>query len=207
MPAPTLTTDRLVLRRFTPDDAGFIYELFSHEDEMRFVPAGPMVSKADALAHLEKEYLHWYRAADAGERGKYDTPLDLRFAICLKDGAAGAPIGYVNIDSQNDALDLGYGLSPTYWRHGYVAEAARAVVEAARSAGFPFVTATHDVLNPHSGYVMQRLGMTHRYTYREHWTPRDIDVDFRLYQIDFAPDAETYRAYWERYPLHWVETL
>ena len=216
MPAPTLTTDRLVLRRFTPDDAGFIYELFSHEDEMRFVPAGPMVSKADALAHLEKEYLRWYRAADAGERGKYDTPLDLRFAICLKDGAtagggdaelAGAPIGYANIDSQNDALDLGYGLSPTYWRHGYVAEAARAVVEAAQSAGFPFVTATHDVLNPHSGYVMQRLGMTYRYTYREHWTPRDIDVDFRLYQIDFAPDAKTYHAYWERYPLHWVETL
>lgn len=230
MPALTLTTDRLVLRRFTPDDAGFIYELFSHEDEMRFVPAGPMVSKADALAHLEKEYLRWYRAADAGERGKYGTPLDLRFAICLKDGAtagggdaelagsgtaaggdaaelAGAPIGYANIDSQNDALDLGYGLSPTYWRHGYVAEAARAVVEAAQSAGFPFVTATHDVLNPHSGYVMQRLGMTYRYTYREHWTPRDIDVDFRLYQIDFAPDAKTYHAYWERYPLHWVETL
>ena len=113
----------------------------------------------------------------------------------------------MNIDSQNDALDLGYGLSPTYWRHGYVAEAARAVVEAARSAGFPFVTATHDVLNPHSGYVMQRLGMTYRYTYREHWMPRDIDVDFRLYQIDFAADAKTYRAYWERYPLHWVETL
>lgn len=208
MPAPTLTTDRLVLRRFTPDDAGFIYELFSHEDEMRFVPAGPMVSKADALAHLEKEYLRWYRAADAGERGKHDTPLDLRYAICLKDGAAaGAPIGYVNIDSQNDALDLGYGLSPAHWRRGYVAEAARAVVEAARAAGFPFVTATHDVLNPHSGYVMQRLGMTYRYTYRERWAPRDIDVDFRLYQIDFAPDAKTYRAYWERYPLHWVETL
>lgn len=232
MPALTLATDRLVLRRFTPDDAGFIYELFSHEDEMRFVPAGPMASEADALAFLEKEYLRWYRAADAGERGKHDTPLDLRFAICLKDGAAansgaaasdgaaaggdtaadgaepaGAPIGYVNIDSQNDALDLGYGLSPAHWRSGYVAEAARAVIEAAQSAGFPFVTATHDVLNPHSGYVMQRLGMTYRYTYREHWMPRDIDVDFRLYQIDFAPDAETYRAYWERYPLHWVETL
>ena len=227
MPAPTLTTDRLVLRRFTPDDAGFIYELFSHEDEMRFVPAGPMACEADALAYLEKEYLRWYRAADAGERGKYDTPLDLRFAICLKDDAAagdaasgtsatadgavselaGAPIGYVNIDSQSDALDLGYGLSPAHWRRGYVAEAAGAVVEAARAAGFPFVTATHDVLNPHSGYVMQRLGMTYRYTYREHWTPRDIDVDFRLYQIDFAPGTETYHAYWERYPLHWVETL
>lgn len=233
MPALTLTTDRLVLRRFTPDDAGFIYELFSHEDEMRFVPAGPMVSKADALALLEKEYLHWYCAADAGERGKYDTPLDLRFAICLKDGAAagggttdgdasadvsdetanvasepaGAPIGYVNIDSQNDALDLGYGLLPAHWRRGYVAEAAHAVIEAARAADFPFVTATHDVLNPHSGYVMQRLGMTYRYTYREHWIPRNIDVDFRLYQIDFAPDAKTYRAYWERYPLHWMETL
>ena len=88
MPALTLTTDRLVLRRFTPADAGFIYELFSHEDEMRFVPAGPMACEADALAYLEKEYLRWYRAADAGERGKYDTPLDLRFAICLKDDAA-----------------------------------------------------------------------------------------------------------------------
>ena len=54
MPAPTLTTDRLVLRRFTPDDAGFIYELFSHEDEMRFVPDAETYR-----VYWERYPLHW----------------------------------------------------------------------------------------------------------------------------------------------------
>lgn len=54
MPALTLTTDRLVLRRFTPDDAGFIYELFSHEDEMRFAPDAKTYR-----AYWERYPLHW----------------------------------------------------------------------------------------------------------------------------------------------------
>lgn len=47
-----------------------------------------------------------------------------------------------------------------------------------------YLTATHDVLNPASGRVMQKCGMRYIHSYREHWMPKDIDVVFRLYQYD-----------------------
>ena len=78
-------------------------------------------------------------------------------------------------------------------------------VDAARAAGLPYLTATHDENNPRSGAVMARCGLTYRYTYRERWMPKDVDVSFRLWQIDLAPDVETYRAYWDEHPEHWVD--
>lgn len=69
------------------------------------------------------------------------------------------------------------------------------LAEACR-AGYPFVMATHDELNAASGCVMERCGMTYRCSYRECWQPKDIDVVFKLYQIDFAPDTPTYSGYW-----------
>lgn len=88
--------------------------------------------------------------------------------------------------------------------YGYATEAVTAMLLEARRAGYPFVTATHDELNAASGRVMERCGMTYRYSYRECWQPKDIDVVFKLFQIDFARGVPTYSGYWERHPQHWV---
>ena len=68
-----------------------------------------------------------------------------------------------------------------------------------RSAGFPFVTATHDVNNPNSGKVMKKLGMTYRYSYREKWQPKDIWVTFRMYELDLDGAERTYEGYKKKY--------
>ena len=77
-----------------------------------------------------------------------------------------------------DAHDLGYALRSDYWGRGIAAEAAAAVLREAEAAGVPFVTATHDVENPRSGRVMQKLGMVYQYSYTERWMPKDVDVVF-----------------------------
>ena len=88
------------------------------------------------------------------------------------------------------------------------AEAGRAVLERCRRAGYPFVTATHDVHNPHSGRVMQKLGMIYRYSYQEQWQPKDIPVTFRMYQLNFdGNDDGVYRKYWDSSEVHFVETF
>ena len=46
----------------------------------------------------------------------------------------------------------------SFWGHGYATEAALAVLDFVREQGVLYVTATHDVNNPASGRVMQRLG-------------------------------------------------
>ena len=63
-------------------------------------------------------------------------------------------------------------------------EAAAAVVERLRADGLPFLTATHDADNPKSGAVMERIGMTYRYSYEELWQPKNRLVIFRMYQMD-----------------------
>ena len=100
---------------------------------------------------------------------------------------------------------MGYGLLKKFWGRGIVTEAARAVVEQARQEGLPYLTATHDRENPGSGGVMRKLGMVYQYSYEERWQPKDIRVVFRLYQMDLGGQERSYRGYWERYPVHFVE--
>lgn len=72
----------------------------------------------------------------------------------------------------------------------------------------PYVTATHDVKNSHSGYVMQALGMKYQYSYEELWQPKNIAVTFRMYQLNFTiADDFVYREYWGKYPKHFVEKI
>lgn len=72
----------------------------------------------------------------------------------------------------------------------------------------PYLTATHGRDNPRSGAVMQRIGMTYCYTYRERWQPKNRWVYFRMYQLNLDGQQDrVYKAYWNKYPVHFVESL
>jgi ribosomal-protein-alanine N-acetyltransferase len=74
-----------------------------------------------------------------------------------------------------------------------------------RQGGIPYITATHDVNNPHSGQVMQAIGMKYRYSYKELWQPKNFMVTFRMYQLNLdGCEDRIYRKYWDRYP-HFIE--
>ena len=51
-------------------------------------------------------------------------------------------------------------------------EAVRAVIQQVKEEGLSYITATHDVNNPHSGRVMQAVGMRYQYSYEEMWQPK-----------------------------------
>lgn len=191
---PPLETERLILRRFCTDDIPALFAIYSDREVNTFLPRFPLSSPEEA----ERLFKNDYAAA-------YELPWGYRYAVCLKTD--NIPVGYVHL-SMEDAHDLGYGLSKQFWHQGIAAEAARAVVEQAKADGLPYVTATHDVNNPRSGKVMQALGMRYQYTYVEQWQPKDIQVAFRLYQLNLDGDrGRVYRAYWERYPVHYIEEM
>lgn len=192
--SPTLTTQRLILRKFTPEDAPALHEILSDPVVNTFLPWFPTQTLEETRRFLEARYLK-----------SYEAPSGYQYAICFKED--GRPIGYIGV-SPSDAHDLGYGLGRAHWGKGIAAEAGRAVLERCRRAGYPFVTATHDVHNPHSGRVMQKLGMIYRYSYQEQWQPKDIPVTFRMYQLNFdGNDDGVYRKYWDSSEVHFVETL
>lgn len=187
-----IETDRLILRQFTEEDAGALFSLLSDKEVNRFLPMFPLRDIKEAEAYLRNRYI----TNSPGQRG-FD------YALCLKED--NVPIGYVHV-SGDDNHDLGYGLRKELWRKGLCSEACRAVIGRARQAGIPYITATHDVNNPHSGQVMQAIGMKYRYSYKELWQPKNFMVTFRMYQLNLdGCEDRIYRKYWDRYP-HFIES-
>lgn len=189
---PELETERLILRRFTKEDAEAVFLIYSDKEVNTYLPWFPLKTMEEAEAFLEEQYLR-----------TYEEPQGYRYAVCLKEDSV--PIGYINV-SMDESHDFGYGLRKEFWHRGIVTEGCRAVLEQLKRDGLPYITATHDINNPRSGQVIKRLGMEYQYTYKEQWQPKDIPVRFRMYQMNLDGNRErVYREYWDRYPEHEVE--
>jgi RimJ/RimL family protein N-acetyltransferase len=191
---PTLETERLILRKFTKKDVQAFFEILSDEEVNTFLPWLPVKDENEAADFLEKNYLNYYEKEAA-----------YRYAICLK--TVNHPIGYICLDN-SPAHDLGYGLKKEFWNKGLVSEAAKAVVDKIKEAGYPFITATHDINNPYSGKIMKMLGMQYKYSYIEQWQPKDITVTFRMYQLNFSDkDTSCFSKYWDESEKHFIEPI
>lgn len=184
-------TKRLILRPFTKEDLPEFYALQKNPITNRFLPWFPPKNSQEALDMLHKQYL--------------DHPDGYQLAICLRN--SNQAIGYIHAEA-GDSHDFGYGLDPSYWGQGLMTEAGQALISSLPVAIYPFLTATHDVKNPKSGKVMERLGMTYQYTYLEQWQPKDFPVHFRLYLLNRdGQEKRQFLKYWEQYPTHFIENL
>lgn len=173
---PTLETERLVLRRFVENDINDIFLIYSDEQVNQFLPWFPFETLDDARVYLKENIF-----AD------YQKEVAYRYAVELK--ATGQVVGYVSlcsIDLEKACGDLGYGLRKEFWNQGIITEASEAVLRRLELNGFNFITATHDVNNPKSGKVMEKLGMIYERSYDEMWQPKNFLVTFRLYKINFV---------------------
>ena len=170
---PTLETLRLILRKLTrsASDMNAMFAILSDEKTNIFLPWFPLTRMEEVQKHVQERYFDFYAKESA-----------YRYVICLKED--NVPIGYVGL-SNDESRDFGYALLPSFWHRGIVTEAAHAVAEQIRRAGYEFITATHDVNNPRSGEVMKKIGMKYCYSYVEPWMPKNIRVTFRMYQLNF----------------------
>lgn len=189
---PTIKTERLILRKFDKTDAAALFEILSDKEANVFLPWFPLKSIDETKLFLHEHFLAYY-----------NKPSAYRYAICLKED--NKPIGYVWL-SDDESHDFGYGLKKEFWHLGIATEAASAVLERIKHAGYSYITATHDTNNPNSGKVMRKLGMEYKYSYVEQWKPKDISVTFRMYQLNFDGNNErTYMKYWDAYKNHMIE--
>ena len=184
-----IETKRLILREFNENDAYTLFEILSDKDVNKFLPMFPLKNIEEA-----KDIIKHYKE-DNG----------IHYAICFKED--NICIGYVHV-SGDESHDFGYGLKKYYWHQGIVSEAALGVIEALKSMDIPYITATHDVNNPHSGDVMKKIGMTYKYSYEELWQPKNFLVTFRMYQYNFhVKDDFVYDKYWNIYENHFIEDI
>ena len=112
-----IETDRLIIRKYTLDDAPFIYKLMNSEAWLKYIGDRNISSIQDAEAYLQKNYLSIYEKEGFGP-----------YSVSLKDGT---PIGSAGLYKRVnlDYPDIGFAFLSDFMNKGYAFEAANAVMK------------------------------------------------------------------------------
>ena len=154
-----IETKRLILRRFTMEDADAMYENWASDPEVTKFLTWPTHPNTEVTKHVLGDWVNSYEKEDY-----------YQWAIVPKDNND-APIGSISIVGMKEKVGLvhvGYCIGSKWWHQGITSEAMAALID------FCFeeleanrVEARHDPNNPNSGAVMKKCGMTFEGTLRQ----------------------------------------
>ena len=113
-------TERLILRRFTLDDAAFFRTLVNDPDWIRNIGDRNVHSDDDARASMQKSYLAHYAQHGFG-----------LYLVALKDSTPIGMCGLIKRPTLEDT-DIGFAFLPAGRGQGFAVEAARATLNYAR---------------------------------------------------------------------------
>lgn len=170
----TIETQRLILRKFTPDDVTAAFRNWTSDEKVTEFLRWPTHSNIGVTERVLNDWI-------AG----YENPNFYQWAIVPK--SINEPIGTISVvgtDEQTAKIHIGYCIGSKWWRQGYTSEAFAAIipfffeqVEAKR------IESQHDPENPNSGKVMEKCGLTFEGTLRKaDWSNKGI-VDACMYAI------------------------
>ncbi|WP_421838142.1 GNAT family N-acetyltransferase [Novosphingobium sp.] len=182
-----LETERLILRRMTEDDLGFLIAIHADPDVARYIGSGMPRTSAETEQWLA-DVLHGYAHASLG-------PLQVtRKADGKRLGRSGLSDGVLEADPRPGLLrrmwffrthvpegvafekqpELGYTFARENWGQGYASEAARAVwTYAQEHLAHPAIMSVIHADNAASRSVALKFGV--RYA-------DDVDMNGRVYQ-------------------------
>ncbi|MDR1541238.1 MAG: GNAT family N-acetyltransferase [Clostridiales bacterium] len=153
-----IETERLILRRFTIDDAEAMFRNWANDSEV-----------TKFLTWQPHETIDVTREVVADWVSLYENPGHYSWAIELK--SIGEPIGSIAAVRKDDDIQMvhiGYCIGRKWWRKGYASEA---LSELARfffeEVGVNRIESRHDPRNPNSGKVMMKAGLQYEGTHRQ----------------------------------------
>jgi RimJ/RimL family protein N-acetyltransferase len=173
LPQPILRTRRLLLRPFTLADA----------------PAAQRLAGAREVAATTAAIPHPYEDGMAEAWiNSHPTALvdETNVVYAMTDAQTGRLLGAIGLrcDMEHSRAELGYWLGHPYWGNGYTTEAAAEMLRYAFAVlGLRRVLARHFAINPASGRVMQKIGMTQEGIMRQHFVKWGQPVDVVFYGI------------------------
>ncbi len=146
-----LTTERLTLRWFTPDDLDLVIELDSDPQVKRYIDGGLPVDHAEVADHLEWWLTHYPREAGYGFWAALAKPDDAFIGwFHFRPGDGAGPL----------EPELGYRLRRDSWGKGYGTEASAALIDHGfRELGIERAYAQTMAINIGSRRVMEKAGM------------------------------------------------
>jgi RimJ/RimL family protein N-acetyltransferase len=116
-----LSTRRLELREFTPEDAAFVLRLVNEPSFLRYIGDRGVRTLEDARRYI----------ADGPVAGYARHGHGLMRVLRREDGVEVGMCGILKRDSLPDP-DIGFSFLPEFWSQGYALESAEAVMRHAR---------------------------------------------------------------------------
>lgn len=153
-----LESPRLLLRRFSPEDARSMYENWASDPEVTKYLTWQPHESVDASRSVIENWCEEY------EKDNY-----YHWVIVLK--ATGEPIGSLIAICKDDRIamaHIGYCIGKHWWHKGFMSEALQRVMDFLfDEVGMRRIESRHDPHNPHSGAVMRKCGMQYEGTLRQ----------------------------------------
>ena len=182
--APTLQTERLILRSLTLEDAADVQRLAGDRDVASTVLRIPHPYE-DGMAE------EWIRSCFEA----YQNEEAINFAITRKTernliGAIG-----LELEQEHERAELGYWIGKSYWNQGYATEAAEAVVAYSfKVLKLNRIYAYRLTRNPASGRVLEKIGMRaegHRRQHTKKWGIFEDSIGYGMLKADYDSSAFT----------------
>lgn len=153
-----LETQRLILRRFQPEDAQAMFENWASDPEVTRFLTWPTHQSVDVSRWVLGDWCP-----------QYEKPDYYQWAIVPRE--LGQPIGSIAVVEHDDRIamaHIGYAMGRAWWGQGIMSEALGAVMDYLFDAvGVQRIEARHDPRNPASGAVMKKCGMKYEGTHRQ----------------------------------------
>ncbi len=142
------TSERLLFREFTTEDASLLHSLNSDPRVLKYVHELPLTDEAAAFAKLTNSILPQYTQNGFG-----------RWAVHLKENHTFIGWCGLKFRPERNEIDLGYRFMPTYWGKGYATEAAKVSIEIGFTQyNIPVLTAMAHIENIASLKVIEKCG-------------------------------------------------
>ncbi|MBZ4665049.1 MAG: GCN5-related N-acetyltransferase [Mahella sp.] len=154
----TLETERLILRRFTMDDAEPMFRNWASDPEVTKYLTWPTHKNVDISREVIKNWLSAYES----ER-KYEWAIELK--------SLHEPIGSISavkVEDNTNLVHIGYCIGRPWWHKGYTSEALTRLVRFFfEEVGANRIEACFDPRNRNSGKVMAKAGLKYEGTMRQ----------------------------------------
>ena len=170
---PTLETERLILRKMTPNDVGAVFAYASDPEVARYVLWETHRSIEDSRAFVELVV------------SRYESGGEPEWGIVYKgDHRFVGTCGIVSWEPEHARAELGYALSREYWGRGLMPEAVCAMISFGFGRmGLNRIEARCIAENSASARVMQKAGMTCEGTLRQRERIKGKYRDMEIYSI------------------------
>lgn len=170
---PTLTTERLLLRQITLDDAADMFEMRSDPSVMKYIPRTIAQTLEDAMALIRMM------------QTTVDTKEGIVWGISFKnDTKLIGSIGFYRPKKEDFRVEVGYQLNRNYWQQGITYEAILPILDFAfDKMNCHSIEAVIDPENVASERLLQKCGFVKEGHFRENGFFEGRFIDSAVYSL------------------------